>query len=48
MGPAPLAANARAMERPRPDEEPVMMVQREARRVERRGVDIVGHMSSVE
>lgn len=42
IGKAPLAAKARAMARPRPEEEPVMIVTREERRVEMRGVVMVG------
>ena len=40
MGKAPLAAKERAIARPTPEEEPVMIVTREDRRVERRGVAI--------
>ena len=40
IGKAPLSAKARAMARPRPEEAPVMMVTREARRFERRDVVI--------
>ena len=48
IGEALLAAKARAMARPRPEEEPVTMVMRESRRVETRGVVIVEEGGSVE
>ncbi len=38
IGWAPLAAKTRAMARPRPEEEPVTMVTREASRSDNRGV----------
>jgi len=42
MGEAPLAAKARAMARPRPEEEPVTIVTRESRRVESKGMVMMG------
>ena len=41
IGEALLAANARAMARPRSEEEPVTMVTRESRRVETKGVVMI-------
>ena len=41
IGEALLAAKARAMARPRPEEDPVTMVTWESRRVETRGVVII-------
>ena len=41
IGKALLAANASAMARPRPEEEPVTMVTRESRREETRGVVMI-------
>lgn len=46
IGEAPLAAKARAMARPTPEEEPVIMVTREASRVESRGVVMVPVMGN--
>ena len=48
IGEALLAAKARAMARPRPEEEPVTMVTRESRRVETRGVVMIEERGTVE
>ena len=48
IGEALLAAKARAMARPRPEEEPVTMVTRESRRVETRGVVMIEGRGTVE
>ena len=48
IGEALLAAKARAMARPRPEEDPVIMVTRESRRVETRGAVMIEERGRME